>query len=77
MHQYRKLSLKERVDSDGFAVSSKTVITNQRLTCVSVKINEDNVQVRDTKDPSKTTLSFSREEWQSFLSGVKEGEFEV
>jgi hypothetical protein len=73
--QYQKLPLEARIDSDGFAVSSRTIITSQRLTCVSVKIDSEQVQVRDTKDPSKTTLSFSHDEWASFIAGVKEDEF--
>ncbi len=74
---YKKLPLSARVDGDGFAVSSGTIITNQRMTCVSVKISDDQVQVRDTKDPAKTTLSYSREEWASFIGGVKAGEFDL
>ena len=35
---YGRLPLEARVDEDGFAVSSATIITNQRLTCVAVKI---------------------------------------
>jgi len=77
MTKYKKLPLSARVDENGFAVSSTTIITNQRLTCVSVKISTDKVQVRDTKDPAKTTLSYSREEWRSFISGVKAGEFDL
>ncbi|MCX6701692.1 MAG: DUF397 domain-containing protein [Candidatus Zambryskibacteria bacterium] len=73
----RRLPLEERVDSDGFAVASGTIITNQRMTCVAVKIEDGAVQVRDTKDSSKTTLTFSREEWDSFITGVKNDEFNV
>ena len=72
---YGRLPLEARVDEDGFAVSSATIITNQRLTCVAVKIAGGQVQVRDTKDPHKTTLTFSSEEWQSFVTGVKNDEF--
>ena len=77
MSAYKKLPLEVRVDKDGFAVSSATIITNQRLTCVSIKIENDRVQIRDTKDPSKTTLSYSYDEWKSFIAGVKHGEFDV
>jgi len=75
--RYRKLPLKARVDEDGFAVASGTIITNQRLTCVAVKIKGDMVHVRDTKDLAKTTLSFSRDEWETFLAGVKHNEFNL
>lgn len=36
-----------------------------------------NVYVRDTKDPGKTTLTFTVDEWKAFIAGVKDGEFEV
>ncbi|MEK7186905.1 MAG: DUF397 domain-containing protein [Patescibacteria group bacterium] len=71
------LPLAARVDADGFAVASATHITNQRLTCVAVKIGDDKVEVRDTKDPSKTTFCFDHPEWAAFISGVKDGEFDV
>ncbi len=77
MPRYKKLPLKDRMDEDGFAVSSATHITNQRLTCVAVKIGDGQVQVRDTKDLGKTTLAFSDAEWSAFIRGVKAGEFDV
>jgi len=45
--------------------------------CVAVKITETSVMVRDTKDASKMTLSFNHGEWQAFLKGVKDGEFDL
>ena len=45
--------------------------------CVSVAITEDAVYVRDTKDIHKTTLQFTRLEWECFLKGVRNGEFEL
>jgi hypothetical protein len=35
------------------------------------------VAIRDSKDPSKTTLEFNNGEWSAFLEGVRKGEFEV
>lgn len=34
------------------------------------------VAVRDSKDPSGPALSFSRQEWVSFLDGLGKGEFD-
>ncbi len=35
------------------------------------------ITVRDTKDPlRRTELMFSREEWEAFVKGVKDGEFD-
>ena len=45
--------------------------------CVAVAVTPEGVAVRDTKDPSKKTLFFTREEWRAFTGGVKDGEFEV
>ncbi|KKS27014.1 MAG: hypothetical protein UU88_C0013G0012 [Parcubacteria group bacterium GW2011_GWC1_42_11] len=66
----------QKVDEDGFVTSSLTYITNRR-TCVSVKIGDGHVQVRDTKDASKTALTFSPDEWRAFVGGVKNGEFDL
>lgn len=45
--------------------------------CVSVARVTEGVAVRDTKDPSKTTLFFTHDEWRAFVVGVKNNEFEV
>lgn len=45
--------------------------------CVSVAITEGGVYVRDTKDPAKTTLHFTKPEWKAFLEAVKNREFEI
>lgn len=66
----------QKIDEDGFITSSLTYITNRR-TCVSVKIGAGRIQVRDTKDVSKTTLTFSHDEWKAFVGGVKNGEFDL
>lgn len=71
-----KSTREERMDKDGFFVSCPTYITNRR-TCVAVKIGVDSVKVRDTKDTTKTTLTFNHEEWNSFIKGVKNGEFDI
>ena len=36
------------------------------------------VTVRDTKDPQRRTeLTFTRDEWDAFVKGVKNGEFDL
>jgi hypothetical protein len=68
---------KDRTVEDGFIVSSLTFITNFR-NCVAVKrIGKGGVQVRNTKDKSKTTLTFNKAEWKAFIGGVKGGEFDL
>ena len=62
-------------EKDGFYVSLSS--TGDWHHCVACKINEDTVQVRDTKDGKDTTLTFDHEEWRRFIKGVKNGEFDV
>lgn len=62
-------------EDDGFVTSSITRYLPLK-TCVAVRIR-DTVDVRDTKNPSSPTLSFSRAEWLAFVQGVKNGEFDV
>jgi len=45
--------------------------------CVEVAIRPDIVAVRHTRDPAKTTLEYSRNEWEAFIKGVKEGQFDL
>jgi hypothetical protein len=49
---------------------------NNPKTCVEVAITQDGVGVRDSKDPSKATLSYTHDEWKAFIKGVKGGEFD-
>jgi len=45
--------------------------------CVEVAHDEaGNILVRHTED-TKQTLSFSQNEWQAFIQGVKQNEFDV
>lgn len=43
--------------------------------CVEVRINEDGVAVRHSKDPHAGAISFTHDEWAAFITGVKAGEF--
>lgn len=46
--------------------------------CVAVAISPENkVAVRNSGDPDKTTLVFNRDEWDVFIKGVKNGEFDL
>jgi len=61
---------------DGFHTSSITRFLPIK-TCVAVKVGEAAVEVRDTKDASSPTLSFTPAEWDAFVQGVKKGEFDI
>jgi hypothetical protein len=46
-------------------------------TCVEVAFAGQAVLVRHSGDPMGPTLSFSRGEWAAFLTGVRNGEFDL
>jgi len=66
-----------KTNAEGFMTSSKTPDPPRPEFCVSVKRTDTEVMVRDTKDDSKTTLTFSHDEWNAFLQGAKDGEFDI
>lgn len=60
-----------------FAKSSFSYPPPHTQTCVEVAIGDCEVAVRDSKDPNKAQLRFTREEWRAFLKGVGNGEFSI
>ncbi|MET4695708.1 DUF397 domain-containing protein [Endozoicomonas lisbonensis] len=48
------------------------------VACVAVAISpKQEVALRNSSDPNKTTLLFTRSEWSVFIKGVKNGEFDL
>jgi hypothetical protein len=45
--------------------------------CVEVSQESDVIRVRDSKDRLGAVLSFNRREWDAFLRGVRDGEFDI
>jgi Domain of unknown function (DUF397) len=46
--------------------------------CVEVaRLADGSVALRDSKDVRKSAHVFDREEWSAFITGVKNGEFDV
>lgn len=43
--------------------------------CVEVRQDDDNVAVRSSEQP-EIVVRFSKEEWKTFVVGVKRGEFD-
>lgn len=64
----------QRAEGDAWRKSSACSEANN---CVEVRVYRDQVQVRDSKEPSGASLSFTVEEWEAFLSGVALGDFGV
>jgi len=62
--------------SEGFVTSSITRYLPIK-TCVAVRIDDESVQVRDTKDEDSPTLKFTHAEWDAFIQGVKKNEFDL
>ncbi len=59
----------------GWFTSSRSSGNGQ---CVEVRFTAAGVQVRDTKDRGDgPTHSFTRDEWDAFVHGVKDGEFDL
>lgn len=44
--------------------------------CVEVAWASGTVMVRNSSAPAGSMVSYSREEWQAFVAGVKQGEFD-
>ena len=48
----------------------------QGSTCVEVaRVGDDTYLIRDSKQPERPALSFTRDEWTAFRDGVRAGEF--
>lgn len=45
--------------------------------CVEVAFNADGIAVRDSKNPDGPQLIFTPAEWTAFISGTKDGEFDL
>ena len=45
--------------------------------CVEVAgLTSDTIRVRDSKHPRGTVLNFTQSEWDAFIGGVRNGEFD-
>lgn len=45
--------------------------------CVEVAFVDGSVAVRDSKDPQGPVLLFNAAEWDAFVGGAKDGEFDL
>ncbi len=64
------------ISDDDFRKSSFSVPIYPASRCVQVAFREKVVAVQNSNDPTKNTLTFTREEWIAFIKGVKAGEFD-
>ena len=45
--------------------------------CVEVRLHGGRVEVRDSKDPRGGVLRYTADEWDAFIAGAKDGEFDL
>lgn len=45
--------------------------------CVEVAFVDESIAVRDSKDTTGPVLVFTRGEWDAFVEGAKDGEFDL
>ncbi|MCW7554825.1 DUF397 domain-containing protein [Endozoicomonas gorgoniicola] len=65
-------------ENDRHFKKSSACLPLARVFCVAVAISpEKEVAVRQSSDPDKVTLVFSSAEWDAFIKGVKNGEFDL
>lgn len=55
----------------------KSSFSDDNAGCVQVRFTEAEAQVRDSKDITGPVLVFNRGEWEAFLLGAFNGEFEM
>jgi uncharacterized protein DUF397 len=51
--------------------------THNNGTCVETKITEDTVCVRNSHRRNAGTAEFTHAEWEVFIAGVKDGEYDI
>ncbi|MBB4705705.1 DUF397 domain-containing protein [Sphaerisporangium siamense] len=59
------------------AVEWRTAARCTTKNCVEVAIVDGLIAVRDSKDPANPALLYTESEWQVFIDGAKNGEFDV
>jgi len=58
-------------------VWTRSSVSTDNGTCVEVMHVGDKFLVRDSKDPLAPVLTFNEAEWDSFVRGVHDGEFDI
>jgi hypothetical protein len=56
---------------------SKSSYSNNNGSCVELRRDGTEVLVRDTKDRNGATLRFTADEWDAFVLGAKDGQFDL
>jgi hypothetical protein len=64
-----------KVPNKDFKTSSFS--KNNPKTCVAVAINPNSVAVCNSNNPTKNVVFFTIDEWNAFVKGVKNNEFDA
>ena len=63
--------------SDSTGTWTKSSLSSYNGNCVEVAdLTGDTIRVRDSKHPSGAVLNFTPAEWDAFIGGVHNGEFD-
>lgn len=63
--------------SDSSGTWIKSSLSSYNGNCVEVEgLSGDRIRVRDSKDPKGPVLNFTTSEWDAFVGGVYNGEFD-
>lgn len=72
------------MDSKGMRVSLERAVWRKSTrsgpwtdNCVEVAFVDEAIAVRDSKNPTGPVLIFTAGEWDAFVDGAKDGEFDV
>jgi hypothetical protein len=65
------------VSGDHLGLSWRTASFCDEDACVEVAIEVDSVYVRNSRRPAQTPLVFDHSEWEAFVLGVRNHEFDV
>ena len=55
----------------------KSTASQPNGNCLEVAIGVEKVRVRHSQERSGATLSFTHPEWEAFLAGARNGEFDL
>jgi hypothetical protein len=58
------------------ALAWRTSLDCDGGTCIRVAPHEGMIVIGDTKSPDGPVLSYSKDEWQAFVAGVRRGDFD-
>ena len=64
-------------DDSMFRKSSRSFPYLFQNHCVEVALDGETINIRDSKHPDGSQLSFNHCEWRAFIEGVKAGEFDL